>query len=152
MTMNPYLDIHRSILAYCNQFLIRNSYSPSAFEVFDYDAHAVVQELPAKHLIGISDYSIENQTDMYMVTCVLAVCTMSNDQNLTMLYDVMGKLFSELRPGASGERFAILDETGLKRGYLTVGENVMAMPVGRTDTRPFQGIAISFGAGYLALP
>lgn len=151
MTINPYQDIHTSILAYCKGFLTRNSIT--GFQVFDFDAHAVTQELPVdKHLIGLADYSIENQTDMYAVTCVIAVCTLSTDNDLKVLYDTMGKLFAELRPGASGERFAILDSTGLKRGYMTIHDNVMAMPVGRTDTRPFQGIAISFGAGYLELP
>lgn len=150
MTINPYIDIHRSILAYCKSFLTRNGIT--GFEVFDYDAHAVTQELPDKHLIGLSDYSIENQTDMYEVTCIIAVCTKSNDANLKILYETIDKLFSELRPGSTGERFQIVDNSGIKRGYLTVQDNVLVMPVGRTDTRPFQGIAISFGAGYLELP
>lgn len=149
MTINPYQDIHTSILAYCKGFLTRHSLT--GFEVFDFDAHAMIKEMPNKHLIGISDYSIENQTDMYVVTCVLAVCTY-NDTNLKILYDTMGKMFAELRPGATGERFAVVDANGIKRGYMTVMDNVMAMPVGRTDTRPFQGIAISFGVGYLELP
>lgn len=150
MSINPYKDVHRSILAYLNQFLSRHSIT--GFDVFDFDAHAVIQELPQTHVIGLSDYSIENQTDMYMVTCVIAACTMSDDTDLAILYDVMDKLFAELRPGQSGERFAVVDATGLKRGYMTVGDNVMAMPVGRTDTRPFQGIAVTFGVGYLDLP
>lgn len=147
----PYFDIHTSILAYCKGFLQRTAFAAD-FQVFDFDAHAVIQELPNKHLIGISDYSIENQKDMYMVTCVIAVCTMSTDNDLDVLYQVMDGLFSELKPGATGERFPVLDGNGVKRGYLTVTGDVMAMPVGRTDTRPFQGIAISFGAGYLDLP
>ena len=147
----PYLDINRSLAAYCKNFLIRNNIT--GFDVFDFDAHATINELPAdKHLIGISDYSIENQKDTYVITCVIAVCTLSSDKNITVLRDTVDKLYNELKPGASGENFKIVDSTGLKRGYLTVAGDVMALPIGRTETRPFQGIAISFGAGYLDLP
>ena len=147
----PYLDINRSLAAYCKNFLTRNGIT--GFQVFDFDAHATINELPAdKHLIGISDYSIENQKDMYMVTCVIAVCTLSTDKNLDVLRGCIDKLYTELKPGASGETMTVVDSSGLKRGYLTVGGDVMALPIGRTETRPFQGIAISFGAGYLELP
>ena len=151
MTTGPYLDINRSIAAYLKNFLTRKSIN--GFQVFDFDAHATINELPSDaHLIGVSDYSIENQKDMYMVTCVLAVCTLSTDKNLTVLRDTIDKLFSELKPGMKSENLIIVDSTGLKRGYLTVGEDVMALPIGRTETRPFQGLAITFGAGYLDLP
>lgn len=147
----PYADINRSLAAYCNKFLTRNSLT--GFEVFDFDAHTTINELPGdKHLIGISDYSIENQKDMYLITCVIAVCTLSTDKNITVLRDCIDKLFTELKPGATGENLAIVDSNGIKRGYLTVGGDVLALPIGRTETRPFQGIAITFGAGYLELP
>lgn len=147
----PYADMNRSLAAYLKNFLTRKNIT--GFQVFDFDAHATVNELPGdKHLIGISDYSIENQKDMYMITCVIAVCTLSTDKNLSVLRDTIDKLFSELRPGAKSENLIVVDESGLKRGYLTVGEDVMVLPIGRTETRPFQGIAITFGAGYLDLP
>ena len=91
----PYLDINRSLAAYCKNFLIRNNIQN--FEVFDFDAHATINELPAdKNLIGISDYRIENQKDMYVVTCVIAVCTLSTDKNISILRDTIDKLYEEL--------------------------------------------------------
>lgn len=146
----PYLDIQRSLLAYCKNFLTRNSIT--GFQVFDFDAASAINELPNKHLIGISDYTIENQKDMHVVTCIISVCTMSDDKNLSVLRSVIDKLYAELTPGSTGEKFQILDASGLKRGYLTVGGDVLALSIGRTETRPFQGIAVTFGAGYLELP
>lgn len=148
---DAYTDIQRSILAYCNQFLTRNSVS--GFDVYDFEAHAGTTDLPAKDLIGLAEYSIENLGgDMFDITCMIAVCTKSDDAGLERLRPVIGKLFKELKPGATGEKFPIVDDAGLKRGYLTVGEGVMVMPVGDTKTRPFQTIAVRFGAGYLNPP
>lgn len=147
---NAYSDIHRSLLAYCKNFLTRNSVS--GFQVYDFEAHAATMELPGVDLIGLAEYSIENQKDMYEITCLIAVCTKSDDANLTRLRPVVGKLFAELTPGATGAKFEVLDAAGLRRGYMTVMDNVMVMPVGDTKTRPFQTIAVRFGVGYVSLP
>lgn len=148
--MSAYLDVNRSILAYLKGFLSRNSIT--GFQVFDFDAHATHQELPASDLIGISQYSIENMKDLYMVTCMILVCTLSDDADLTRLHGPIDKLFGELVPGTSGTLLQVVDASGTKKGYMTVADDVMVMPVGETETRPIQAIAIKFAVGYLQLP
>ena len=147
---NAYEDIYRSILSYCNNFLERNSLE--GFEVYEFDCHAVEQSLPDSDLIGLSDYSISNQTDQYIVTCMIIVCTKSDDANLARLRPAIGRLFKELTPGDTGDRFSVIDQQGIRRGYMTVMDDVMVGPIARTQTRPLQAIAVSFGVGYTNLP
>lgn len=148
--MSAYLDINRSILAYCNGVITRHGLE--GFQTFDFDAHAVEQELPKEDLIGISEYTIKNLTDHYLVTCMILICTRSDDSNLHRLRPAVDALFQELKPGASGELFSILDENGLRRGYLTVMDDVEATAPGSTKTRPVSGIMLQFAAGYRDLP
>jgi hypothetical protein len=147
---NAYEDVNRSILAYLNGFLSRNSIQD--FQVFDFDSHASLQQLPEKDLIGMGDYSIENKKDQYMVTCTIIVCTQADDAYLERLRPVVGKLFNELTPGATGARFPVVDPSGVTRGFLTVADDTMVLPVGNTKTRPLQAIAVSFAVGYQQLP
>lgn len=143
---NPYIDHKTSLLSYCKNFLSRNTIT--GFDVFDFDAHAATNELPDKDLIGISDYGIVNNKDMYIVHCAIVVCTKSDDSNLTRLTNVINKLFNELRPGETGDRFALITSSGTPKGFMTVMDPVEALPVGQTRTRPIQAMAVSFGSGY----
>lgn len=147
---NAYEDVQRSLLAYCNGFLDRNGVED--FEVFDFDAHSVEQELPDSDLIGIGEYSIENMTDHYNVTCMVIVCTKADDTGLRRLRATMGKLFSELKPRNSGNPFKVVDTSGVTRGYLAVMDNVLVGPIGNTKTRPVQAMSVSFAVGYSELP
>lgn len=148
--MAEYSDFKRSILAYVNSMLRRNAIN--GFQVFDFDTHAVTKELPQSDLVGIGEYSTTNMKDMHHITCMIMVCTMSDDAELGRLTPVIDALYHELKPGASGEMLPVLDAQGLKRGYLTVMDDVMVTAVGATKTRPIQALALSFGAGYLKLP
>ena len=145
-----YIDMHRSLLSYCDKFLGRNGIT--GFQVFDWDSHNTIEVLPDSHLIGISDYAITNEGKKYRIECMLAICTMTDDKDLKILRSVMAKLFNELQPGTTGELLPVLDVNGVKRGYLTVGEQVGATSIGSTDTRPLIGLMVSFGAGYIDLP
>lgn len=144
---DAYLDCYTSLLAYCKQFLNNNNIND--FQVFDFEAHAATQELPASNLIGITDYSIQNSTDMYDITVMFMVCTLSTDLNLKILRDVVSKMFGGLIPGS---QFPLMDKDGEIRGYFTIKDDVMVTSVGSTKTRPIQGIAVSLGAGYLQPP
>lgn len=148
--MAEYSDFKRSILSYLNNMLSRKAINN--FQVFDFDAHAVTKELPESDLVGIGEYSLTNSTDMHHITCMIMVCTMSDDTGLDRLSPVVDALYNELKPGTSGEILPVLDKNGIKRGYLTVMDDVMVTAVGATKTRPIQALALSFGAGYLKLP
>jgi hypothetical protein len=141
--LDPYNDIHRSILALCKKVLIDNSIVD--FQVFDFEAHAAEQKMPDKDLIGISEYSIENQTDMYSVTCMIVVVTKSDDAGLKRLRSAIGKLFGTVKPN---KRFPVYNLGGAQLGELTVEDGVMVGPVGEAEARPVQAIAVSFGVGY----
>lgn len=145
MAKDPYSDFLRSLQAYCNDFLTRKAIT--GFEVFDFEAHAVENELPNFDLIGINDYMVENQKDMYEVSCVLTICTKADDQNLNRLRGAISAMFAELKPGKTD--IPIKSKTGLTLGNFVVHDPVTVIPVGKTKTRPIQGIAVSFGAGYL---
>ena len=144
---NAYLDCYTSLLAYCKQFIAQNNIN--GFQVFDFEAHAATQELPASGLIGITDYSIQNSTDMYDITVMFMICTLSTDSNLKILRDLVSRFFAELTPGS---QFPLMDKDGETRGYFTIKDDVMVTSVGSTKTRPIQGIAVSLGAGYLQPP
>lgn len=146
MPNNPYMDCYTSLLAYCKNFLAANSIT--GFEVFDFDSHAAKQELPDSHLIGITDYSIQNNTDMFHITVMFMVCTKADDADLKTLRSVVSKLFAGLTPDA---RFQLLNPAGTKVGEFVVMDEVMATSVGTTKTRPIQGIAVSLGCGYTSL-
>ena len=145
--MSAYLDCHTSLLAYCKNFLIANSIAD--FQVFDFESHAATQELPASHLIGITDYSIQNNTDMYDITVMFMVCTLSDDADLKVLRSVVDKLFAGLIPGS---QFTLVNPAGTAKGEFTVKDEVMATSIGATKTRPIQGLAVSLGVGYTQLP
>ena len=143
--IDVYGDVHRSILNYCSSFLDRNVIQN--FQIFDFDAHATIQELPNSDLLGVSDYAIENQQDIYVVTCMFVVCTKSDDAYLKRLRPVVAKLFSELRPSEEN-LFKLIDENGLKQGTIKIMSDVAALPIGNTKNRPVQAIAVSFSVGY----
>lgn len=145
----PYFAIQQSLLKYTNDFIER--YDLRDFEVFDFDSHSTLEEMPEKHVIGVGEYSITNITEMYEVECFIGVSTMANDANLTILRPVIDKLFSELVPGA--REVKIVDpKTGVQIGNLTVRGDVKVLPLAKTQTRPLQLIAVQFGAAFLEPP
>jgi hypothetical protein len=141
-----YNDVHRSLLAYCNRLLTREGIT--GFQVFDFDAHAVEEKLPDSNLIGITNYSITNGTDQYDVICMIAVATLTTDNDLEIVRSTIGKLFNDLRPGHPNGKLEVIDSAGGIIGQLVVKDDVMATPVAKTDTRPFAGINVNFGLGY----
>lgn len=145
----PYINIQTSLLTYCNNFLSRNNVDD--FEVFDFENHAVTNELPDSNLIGLFEYAIENQTDLYEITCVIAVCTLADDSALEILRSVIDKLFKELKPGSQLPIVNIdSSPAGQEIGKMVVMDNVKVFPVSKTKVRPIQGIGIRLGASYFA--
>lgn len=142
MSDGLYKVLKTSTLAYCKGFLTRNT-SITNTDVFDFDSHASLQELPEKDLIGISEFSVENSGDTYYVNCIVTICTKSDDSNILRLTNIMDKMFSEIRPGATGDKFKVVDSAGTRLGNFTVKSPVEATPVMKSKTRPIQGIMVS---------
>lgn len=147
--MGVYFNVQQSLLAYCKDFLTRNSISD--FDVFDFDVHGVLNDLPNKDLIGIAEFGIENSQETYISTCMIVVSTKADDKDLTRLRNVIDKLFEELKPGYKGISVKNAS-TGNVLGNMTVMDDVGALAVARTATRPVQMIAIQLGSSFLVPP
>lgn len=144
---NAYMDCYTSLLAHCKNFLGRQNIA--GFEVYDFDAHATAEKLPEANLVGITEYSIVNATDLYDVTVMFIVCTRADDTNLINLRDTMNKLFGEMTPGG---HLDLYNKDGDVVGKFTIKDDIMVTGVGSTKTRPMQGLAVSLGVAYQPQP
>lgn len=148
--MDVYNDVAASLLKYCNDFITRNSIN-ATFKVYDFDAFGAESELPPENLIGIAEYSIENVDRQYYATCMLVVCTKASDDALKLLRSTVGQLFKDL-PVDKKTISIVGATTGTVTGNFVVMDNIKVLPVARTDTRPLQMIAVSFGTAFLTPP
>lgn len=151
--MDVYNNVSSSLIKYCNGFITRHSLT-STCEPFDFDAHAVEGEMPEKDLIGIGEYTIENVDQHYMITALVCVCTMADDANLKRLRKITGLLFSELKPGDTSIKVVDIggSPVGQYIGNLVIMDNVKALQIARSNTRPIQMIAVQFGSSFLTPP
>lgn len=148
--MDVYNNIAASIKKHCKGF-IDNDADFLGFQTYDFDAFATENDMPSAPLIGIAEYSLENLDRQYIVTCMICICTTAEDTALKLIRKLTGKLMTDLQVGAGHIRI-VNATTGVDLGNLVIMDNVKALPVARTDTRPVQMIAISFGAAFLTPP
>lgn len=151
MVDNIFMDVRASLLKYCKDVRARYPNALPNFDVFDFDSHASVNDMPENDVIGISEYSIANADNHYYVTCMIVICTKADDAQLGRLNPAMSALFSELKPGFSGIT-VVNAQSGNEIGVLKVMENVTALPVARADNRPIQMIAVEMGSSFLVPP
>lgn len=144
------LDIKASLLKYCNDFIISQGATATVIN-FDFDAHATQEQWPDKDLVGIAELGVSNHTDHYVTTLMIGVCTRSDDKELQRLSPLIAELFDKLKPGDMEVK--IVDyQTGMIKGGLVVMDHVNLMPVGRTNTRPVQFIAVQLASSFLSPP
>jgi len=147
--MGAYFDIQQSLLKYCNDFISKNNLTD--FQVFDFDSHGSINNLPDFHLLGIGEFEIENDSNKYYTTCSITVCTKADDATLIKLRPVIDQLFTELKPGCTDIK-VVNGNTGKLVGNMVVMDNVAVLPVARTETRPLQMIAIRLASSFLVPP
>lgn len=141
---NVYVDIKASLLKMCNDMFAS---SPEQVQIFDFDAHATIEEFPEADLVGIAEYQIENLDRHYIITAMITVCTTAEDDQIVKLTQYINTIFDTLIPGY--RTIPVVDSnTGVSRGNLVVMDNVKALPVGRTSTRPLQMVAVSFASAF----
>lgn len=146
--IDVYNTIHQSLLAYCKNF---KEIHCKDFQVFDFDAHATLNTLPPNNLIGIGEFELENNTEMYMCTVTFVISTLTTDDNLTLSRRMVGELFKVLTPG--NHKLPIIDpNSGKPLGNMVVMDGVNALPVSRTETRPLQMIAVQLGCVFQTPP
>lgn len=144
-----YQNTRASIFAFCKK-TIEDLNMTNDFQMFDFDAHATIEELPPKHLIGVAEFAMQNDDRLYSATCLIAVCTLSTDKDIEILRTVISRLFTSLVPGKTVSR--ISSTTGSQVGQLTVKGNVETMPVTGTKGRPLMAVAVEFGTNFVAPP
>lgn len=144
-----YRDIHSSLLKYCKDFVAAN-YSSTGFQIFDFDAHGSVNDLPAVPLIGVAEYALTDNVSLYEGECSIIVATQQDDYNLKLLRPVISKLFDALK--ANSHINVIRSSDGQIIGRLVLKEGVSVSPVARTKTRPLQAINLMFGSSFLVPP
>lgn len=140
--MSVYENANASLLKYCSDFIIRHGLDEHKFQVFDFDDHITANALPNANLIGIGEFSMENLGELYYFTCFISVAIQSTEK-IKLLKKVIGKLSTELEPGADVVKYVTSDE-GVNFGRLIVKDTVAVLPIAKNETMPMQLIAVSF--------
>ena len=141
-------DVGKSLIKMCNDFIVSNSLTD--FQVFDFDAHASLNELPETNLIGIAEYSLTELGGYYSGSCMVIVSTKQSDSDLTVLRPVVSKMFNRVK---SDSVITVVEgDTGSVLGNLKVMAGTEAMAVARTKSRPLQAMNISFGLSLSEVP
>lgn len=139
MTPDYYNIIFKSLVGFCYDFIKENNLD---FDSFDFDAHASLEELPQKNLIGVGEYSLQEEQELYYGSCSIFISTLQTDHNINILRPTLAKLFAELH---TNRRIPIYnDDFTQEIGNIVIMNGTQAMPVARTKTRPLAGINISF--------
>jgi len=146
---NIHLNINASLLKVCKDFILSEGLSAD-YDVFDFDAHASLNDLPNKGLIGIAEYSLAEDSDMYSGECMIVISTMQDDLNLQKLKPLVSKMFSKWRTGQ--EIAAVTADNGTLIGNIKVHSGTEALSVARTQSRPLQMISVSFGLATVLSP
>lgn len=139
--MGIYNNCRASLLKYCKDFISKNSLT--GYQVFDFDTHASLHDLPDTNLIGIAELSLDNAGHTYNAYCMIGIATKANDTYLEELLPAIDKMYDELRPDYILSIIDAADEN-VQRGNLKVIDSVELMPVARTNSRPVQFIAVPF--------
>lgn len=149
MTMDAYLDVQASLLKVCKDYVTG---SPDlGFDILDFDTHATIEALPARHLIGIAEYQMENDQETYYVDVLMTICTQASDNGLKILRPLAAEIFKDMRPG---KQFSVVSRTNVNTlvGTMTVMNNVKMLPIGRANSRPIQMMAVRLAVAFASPP
>ncbi|TGP25418.1 hypothetical protein EN875_034785, partial [Mesorhizobium sp. M2D.F.Ca.ET.232.01.1.1] len=105
-----YMNVWTSIAAYINQqiqMIAANGIAPAnMLQMFDWEAHANIEEAPALHLIGPASLALDEVTDgIYSATFVIGVGSF-NDEGLFVHRRMVDHLFKSLK---TGTRLSVFD-------------------------------------------
>ena len=146
---NLYMDVSSSLLKFCKDYIDQNSLDDD-FDVFDFDAHASLNDIPTSNLIGIAEYSLTEFNDQYEGEAMLIISSNQDDANLVVMRPHVTKLFNLLKTGMEIPIIRSVD--GYMLGNLKLKAGSSVMPVARTQSRPLQAISFSFGLALISQP
>ncbi|MBN9548145.1 MAG: hypothetical protein J0H31_04480 [Alphaproteobacteria bacterium] len=137
-----YMNVWTSIAAYVNQqiqMIAANGIAPAdMLQMFDWEAHANIEEAPAKHLIGPASLALDEVTDgIYSATFVIGVGSF-NDEGLFVHRRMVDLLFKSLK---TGTRMSVFDsQTEQPYSWLKIVDGTAVAPMTKANTRALQFI------------
>lgn len=146
--MSHWKNFKRSLAAFGNSFAVDMKAQGLTVEmdIFNFEAHATVEEMPEVDLIGPMEIGVEEDEGRFYISCMLGVSTF-NDQNLFRLDDLIDNLFDRLRPDSLVPLYNA--DTGSQYGVMKVMNGSAILPVARTKIRPIQAVAMTLGTDRL---
>lgn len=133
---NLYQDIHSSFTKFTidtiNEIAIEGQETP---EFIIWDAHANINELEDKDLIGISAVTLTDNEGIMEASCSFGVSTYG-DKNLFRQTHYISKLFGKTRLGNNLDLYNF--QTASKRGWMQAATPTIVSPVEKSENRPFQ--------------
>lgn len=142
---NPdlHFNVQASLQKMCYDFIVENSLVTEDWESFDFDAHTVENDLPNKGLVGVGEFSLTEEDDMFYGDCMIMISTPQDDSNLKKLKPLTSKMFFKLR---GGNTIQLVDgDNGIVGGVIKFMSGTQAMPIARTKSRPLQIFNLRFG-------
>jgi len=145
-SLNPYADHLASLFKFATDVLpsldLNESYQGNlnSGPVINLDAYGDSDQLPPGNLIGISNYTMDVDDHLVVVTVMFAVIT-QGDLNNTRLDKATGILLNSLLPT---KKIPVVRETnGEEIGTMTVGKEVRVLPMSGDQNRNFKMIAVT---------
>jgi hypothetical protein len=142
MTTFGILDINLSIQRFTNDFIeeMRTDDIAPTLEFYNFDSRNDQAELPKNDLFGPNGFAFDEESAGFMTIATAFVSATDDDRNGLRHNTILHHLHKKLRPG---RRMAILDhETGEWVVDMVITQAALG-PVGRTELRPMQALAIT---------
>ncbi|RUU78135.1 hypothetical protein [Mesorhizobium sp. M7A.F.Ca.MR.362.00.0.0] len=137
-----YMNVWTSVAAYVNQqiqMIAANGITPlESMQMFDWEAHANIEEAPALHLIGPASLAIDELSNgIYSATFVIGVGSFKDD-GLFVHRKMVDFLFKSLK---SGTRLSVFDSTTEQPySWLKIVDGTSVAPMTKANTRALQFI------------
>lgn len=144
-SLNPYADHLASLFKFCYGVVDELELNPSSQgglasgPIINLDAYGDGNDLPVGNLLGISNYSMDINDHLVVVTVMFVVIT-QGDLNNMILDKATGKLLNYLLPT---KKIPVVREAdGEEIGTMAVGKEVRVLPMSGDQNRNFKMIAV----------
>lgn len=145
--LNVYENIWASLIVLTREIIAeaRSKNSGADIRLFDWEASAMVTELPDTDLMGPTALTItEVEPEIFEVTFAIASSTYSQDASLFRQRSLINTTFERLR--YENKVISVFKATtGVEDTVLKLTSGTMVAPMSYTKTRPFQYVqAVAF--------
>lgn len=141
--MSQWRDFKASLFHFCKLVSDQLAIDGVAqLEVFNFDAHADINDLPNSDVIGVAELQLENDLETQELTCMIGVSTL-NDTNLLRMDRIVDFVYANLAPGQMLQ--VVSANNGSPIGWMKVKRGTAVFAVSKTKVRPLQFIAVALG-------